>query len=112
MSAATIAPGMPTGVEIVRTLLATRGRLRTQHLYALGLAGWPTETVIKPLPPQPLHILDAKGEIKMRRAYNVRGGMAPWRPKPEAPYPDHPFQSVKWVVSSLVQGLRLCLHQR
>ena len=95
MSSHKIAEHLPTAVEIIKTLLATRGRLRAQQIYTLGLLGWPSETVTNPLPPQPLHVLNDAGEIRMRRAYNVRGGMAPYRPMPVAPYPDHPFQSAK-----------------
>jgi hypothetical protein len=95
MSASQIASHLPTGVEIVRTLLATRGRLKSKQLFTMGLIGWPSDTVHNPLPPQPLHVLNENGEIRMKRAYNVRGGYAPWRPMPTARYPDHPFQGAK-----------------
>ncbi|GHJ86692.1 hypothetical protein NliqN6_3094 [Naganishia liquefaciens] len=98
-------PGIPPATNIVKSLLVRRGPLKAQQLYELGLKEFPSKTVHNPLPGQPDHVLLPDGSVRMRKAANVRGGKTPWIPMPTAPHPDHPFQSMKFFKSSILESL-------
>lgn len=101
---------LPTAVEIVQTLLARHGPLRTQQIFREGLAQFPSETVLNPPPPPEKVVRLPDGSIKMRFAANVRGNQTPWQPMPTPGHPDHPFLSManlKGTVLAQLESLNL-----
>lgn len=104
------APHLPTAVEIVQSLLARHGPMRTQQIFREGLAQYPSETVLNPPPPPEKVVRLPDGSVKMRFAANVRGNQTPWQPMPTPGHPDHPFLSManlKGTVLAQLESLNL-----
>jgi len=87
-------PPFVSAIRIVQRLLTEHGFLNTQDIWKMGTEG------SRPKLPT-AHVITEDGKIRMKRVSTMREQKRPWVPPPEAPLPDHPFQSVKWVHSDV-----------
>jgi hypothetical protein len=85
---------IPTGsaVEMIRAFMEEYRFLKTQQIWHMGTEG------LKPML-QPDHVVEADGRIRMKKVATWREQKRIWRPPPKERYPDHPFKSVKSVIT-------------
>ncbi|KAL7425243.1 hypothetical protein Q5752_000931 [Cryptotrichosporon argae] len=92
-------PALGTAVSLVRSLLSTHTYLKSSDMFRLATAN------VRPVLPA-AHVVNEHGQIRMKKVSNIREGKRIWVPPPSAPYPDHPFQSVKFLKSNILASLQ------
>ena len=77
-----------SGVLIVKKLLQENEFMHTQEIWKQG-----TDGRRRPIPEA--FQFQPDGRIRMKSVSTMREGRRPWVPPMEAPFPDHPFRSMK-----------------